>query len=118
MKEELQKQRDELSEEFARNFISDNVTRNAAIIYSFRRGFDAAIEPMLKDIEALQAKLDVAKKALEFYTMKSNYSIVDEGRNYSQEYVCYELDEHTYADKELGTTARHALKEMEQHESK
>lgn len=66
-------------------------------------GFNQAASLMLKDLEVLA-------KALEFYTLKSNYSIVDEGRNYQVDYKCYELNEDTYADEELGTKAREALK--------
>lgn len=53
--------------------------------------------------------LSVAVSALNYYMLKSNYSFVDEGRNYSVDYKCYELDENTYADLELGTKANETL---------
>jgi predicted RNase H-like nuclease (RuvC/YqgF family) len=68
-----------------------------------------ALEAKDKRIEELQSKLDICIKALEFYSLKSNYSLVDEGRNYSVEYKCYELNEQTYGDEELGTKAKQTL---------
>lgn len=63
-------------------------------------------------LEDVQGKIDGLLKALKYYTLKSNYSIVDEGRNYSVDLKCYELDENTYQDIELGTTALQALEEF------
>ncbi len=72
---------------------------------AFKDGYTAALND-------LQGKVDGLLKALEYYTLKSNYSIVDEGRNYSVDLNCYELDENTYQDVELGTTALQALAEF------
>ena len=52
------------------------------------------------------------REALKFYSLKSNYSLVDEGRNYDVDYKCYELNETTYADEELGTKARQTLSQL------
>lgn len=57
-------------------------------------------------------KVDGLIDALKFYSLKSNYSVIDEGRNYSVNNVMYELDEDTYNDMDLGTRARAALEKI------
>lgn len=59
-------------------------------------------------IQELKTEIADKTEALEFYSEKSNYSLIDEGRNYNVEYKCYELDEN-YSDVELGTKARQVL---------
>jgi hypothetical protein len=71
-----------------------------------------AIEERDAKIAELERKLEIAREALLFYSLKSNYSLCDEGRNYISHYVCYELNEDTYADEELGTAARKALEAL------
>lgn len=67
----------------------------------------------LKRSYILENKFETAAKelyeALKYYSLKSNYSVVDEGRNYNVNNVIYELDEKTYADRELGTKAKETL---------
>jgi len=71
-------------------------------IINYKSGHEAATERLLPILERAIAMA-------EFYKLKSNYSVVDEGRNYNTENVVYELDENTYADTELGTKAREFL---------
>lgn len=59
--------------------------------------------------------LDEVEKVLKFYSLKSNYSLVDEGLNYNVDYKCYELNEETCADEELGTRAREMLEKLKAH---
>lgn len=65
-----------------------------------------------------KARAEKLVEALKFYSLKSNYSVIDEGRNYNSEYVTYELNETTYADEELGTRAREALQAYRESEGK
>lgn len=62
-----------------------------------------------KENAELTRKVADYEAALNFYSLKSNYSLIDEGRNYNVDYKCYELDEETYADVEIGTKAREVL---------
>ena len=78
-----------------------DVTKNNHMI-AFNVGFELGVQ-------AERERSKILVEALEFYSLKSNYSVVDEGRNYSVEYVTYELDENTYADMPLGTRARISL---------
>ncbi len=89
---------------------AENDCRHCAWLYECHGGNDILDNQTNAE---LTRKLEIAKKALEFYTLKTNYNIVDEGRNFSVEYKCYELNEETYDDTELGTKARAALKELE-----
>lgn len=66
MTEELQTQRDILAERQAEEFVHIHTLSNLYAKQSFIEGFDACHSLMSKDIEALQSKLDVAKKALKF----------------------------------------------------
>ena len=60
----------------------------------------------------LLADCKAMREALKFYSLKSNYSLVDEGRNYDVDYKCYELNEKTYGDEDLGTKARQVLSQL------
>lgn len=71
----------------------------------------SAYKAAQEKIKHLEARVEKLRAALHYYSLKSNYSTIDEGRNYSVECVTYELDENTYADVALGTKARAALKE-------
>jgi hypothetical protein len=68
--------------------------------------------------DQLYAAAEKLADALEFYSRKKNYSMVNEGRNYMPEYVCYELNQETYNDDELGTLAKKALSEYREKFSK
>jgi hypothetical protein len=72
-----------------------------------------ALEQLKAENQKLRQELSAARKDLQFYALKLNYSIVDEGRNYSTELVCYELNEENYADVELGTRARQAIERID-----
>lgn len=70
------------------------------------------VEWLIEDYKLKEIDLAIAIEALKFYADKSNYNLVDEGRNYQSSYVCYELDKETYGDKELGTMARKTLENL------
>ena len=57
------------------------------------------IDALMEKIEKLEAENARYRKALEFYTDKTNYS-----------YACYEYNLKTCGDDELGSHARKALK--------
>lgn len=63
----------------------------------------------LDEIELLKEKLEIATEALEFYSKESNFTVIDEGRNYEHNCVAYELDPDIYGDCNIGTQARQAL---------
>jgi hypothetical protein len=63
--------------------------------------------------EKLKEANRILRDGLRFYSLKSNYSCVDEGRNYMSDYKTYELDEETYADVELGTRSKQALEQAD-----
>lgn len=65
-----------------------------------------------------QQKLDIYEKALMYYSLRVNYVVRDEGRNYNTDNVVYEVDENTYYDVELGTRAREALEQAKALEAK
>ena len=72
----------------------------------FGRSYEQKVNAdLLDDCKAM-------REALEFYSLKSNYSLVDEGRNYDVDYKCYELNEKTYGDEDLGTKARQVLSQL------
>lgn len=71
---------------------------------------DAVVRISKEELDRMRAQVARYREALEFYADKLNYSLVDEGRNYTSSYVCYELNPKTYGDDELGTFAREALK--------
>lgn len=60
----------------------------------------------------LQPKVEALIQALEYYTLNTNYNIVNEGRNYQDDYRLYEVDENTYDDTEIGTVALKAIAEF------
>ena len=70
------------------------------------------IKSELKLNADLLADCKLMREALKFYSLKSNYSLVDEGRNYDVDYKCYELNEKTYGDEDLGTKARQVLSQL------
>lgn len=123
MKEELQKQRDTLAERQA--FTKGNahtLRTEPAWHYSlidFKAGFDACHALMNKDIEALQAKLDVAKKALEFYADRNNWKNWDTHSDVKDVITVSDLscksmnEDKDFAIPSGGRRARQALKEME-----
>lgn len=78
MTEELQKQRDILAERQAEEFVHIHTLSNLYAKQSFIEGFDACHTLMNKDIESLQSKLDVAKKALERIEKYGNTSLCGE----------------------------------------
>lgn len=96
-----------------RNKIINEIAENnfSHITTNISAGFDACEAHYLPIIEKLES-------ALKFYSLKSNYSLVDEGRNYHSDYKCYELNEITYGDEELGTKAQQALAELEHFKNK
>lgn len=95
--------------ETRKDFTQDiNFSRRMTVTGAYQAGFDAGYQVALDEANKRIQKL---REALEFYALKSNYSLCDEGRNYQVEYKCYELNEKTYADEELGKKARAALKE-------
>lgn len=63
----------------------------------------------LDEIELLKEKLEIATEALEFYSKESNFTVIDEGRNYEHNCVAYELHPDIYGDCNIGTQARQAL---------
>ena len=67
---------------------------------------------LFKEKIELEAKLNKAIEALEFYADKSNFTCVDEGRNFMAHYVVYEQNPETYGDDAPGTFARKALREV------
>ena len=69
-----------------------------------------------RKILELQKELAEKDAVLKFYSLKSNYYLVDEGRDYCVDYKCYELDETTYSDLELGTKARQVLQKYRKSE--
>ena len=73
----------------------------------YKKAWEQSLKERTNELQAENARL---RQALEFYANKSNYSLVDEGRNFQSHYVCYELNPTTYGDDELGTFAREALK--------
>jgi len=99
--------RDELADKVNKHF--EKIGANTDDVFKY--GFDACEARYLPIIEKLEG-------ALKFYSLKSNYSLVDEGRNYSFEYKYYELNEITYGDEELGTKAQQALAELAEFKNK
>lgn len=101
------KLRDELADKVNKHF--EKIGANTDDVFKY--GFDACEARYLPIIEKLEG-------ALKFYSLKYNYSLVDEGRNYHSHYKCYELNEITYRYEELGTKAKQALAELEQFKNK
>lgn len=71
-------------------------------------GFTDCHDEMVKDYQALERKLEVAKRALEFYREEVNISIQikDNGQFYMEE--CNDIS----SDCSFGATARQALAEI------
>lgn len=63
---------------------------------------------MSVEILELEEKLKETIKALKFYAEKTNYKMIDEGRNYDIDYVLYEESE-TLDYNEIGSRAKKVL---------
>ena len=119
MTQELQTQRDILAERQAEEFVHIHTLSNLYAKQSFIEGFDACHTLMNKDIEALQAKLDVAKKALEFYADRNNWKNWDTHSDVKDVITVSDLscksmnEDKDFAIPSGGRRARQALKEME-----
>jgi len=85
------------------------------ILISKASQFESTLKETMRVRDQYKQLLDEVEKVLKFYSLKSNYSLVDEGRNYNVDYKCYELNEETYADEELGTRAREMLEKLKAH---
>jgi di/tripeptidase len=79
-------------------------------VYGWSQSYQDVCDAVDREIE-YRAAAEKLAEALEFYSHKKSYSMIDEGRNYNVEYVCYELNPQTYNDDELGTLAKKALAE-------
>lgn len=95
-------------------FFVDNQTLVGKIANDkWHAGYETGQMELQFEINKLERQLEIAIKALEFYANKLNYTVTDEGRNYSVSCQCYELDEETYDDMTLGTRALQALKQIQ-----
>lgn len=86
-----------------------------AILLSKASQFESTLKETMRVRDQYKQLLDEVEKVLKFYSLKSNYSLVDEGLNYNVDYKCYELNEETCADEELGTRAREMLEKLKAH---
>lgn len=110
--------RDEAAKNHAFNGnYSNNNDEAGSAFAAFKAGSDFGRSYEQKLNADLLADCKLMIQALRFYSLKSNYSLADEGRNYDVDYKCYELNENTYADEELGTRARVTLAQLKHKEN-
>ena len=104
---------DEKLDEFMQiDFVSSGRVPTEWAVMNYKSGFQATESFHQSKVDKLTEIISKMKDALKYYSLKSNYSIIDEGRNYSTELVCYELDDY-YSDTELGTKAKQTLAETD-----